>query len=272
MATVSYDHAVSYYDDTRGYPDGVTERIYDAIVNYTQANLETQFIEFAIGTGLIGIPFIEAGYKYIGVDISPLMMREIYKKLGGQVSPQLVEADLTASLPFPDASFDVINAVRVFHLLGDWQSAIHEARRILRVGGYLLIGQDVVGEQNTALDPIATAHAKWDDILHDLGILKGTIRPSFWRPDNTIEDYLKEDGAKTEIVDLLTFGSTPISIRVMVERHEKRMYSRDWELPDDIHAQGVQLLKTWLDTECEYPDQKVSKSFIFRAIVARWNK
>jgi len=270
MATVSYDDAVSYYDSTRGYPDGVSEQIRDAIIHYTQATSATQFIEFAIGTGLIGIPFIEAGYSYIGVDISPLMMREIYKKLGDDSSPQLVQTNLTATLPFSDNSFDVINAVRVFHLLDDWQSAIHEARRILRQGGYLLIGHDIVGEQNTVIDPISTAHAKWDDILHDLGIAKGTIRPGLWRPDNTIVDYLKDNDAQVEVVDLLTFDSIPVSVRMMVERHAKRMYSRDWELPDDIHAQGVQVLNTWLDNECEYADQKISKQFVFRAIVARW--
>lgn len=271
MTTVSYDNAVSYYDDTRGYPSGVAEQIHNAIIVYTRSTFETQFIEFAIGTGLIGVPFIESGYQYIGVDISPLMMHEIYKKLDDQSLPHLVQTDLTATLPFPDHSFDVINAVRVFHLLDDWQHAIHEARRILRHGGYLLIGHDVIGEQPSAIDPMSTAHAKWDDILHDLGILKGTIRPGLWRPDNTIIDYLKETDAHVEVVDLVTFGSSPISVRMMAERHEKRMYSRDWELPDAIHAQAVQLLNTWLDTACKQPDQKVSKQLIFRAIIARWH-
>jgi len=271
MTPISYDHAVSYYDSTRGYPSGVPAQIRDAIVDYTQATSETRFLEFAIGTGLIGISFLKSGYKYIGVDISPLMMREIHKKLESHISPQLVETDITQTLPFPDNSFDVINAVRIFHLLGDWQHAIHEARRVLRKDGYLLIAHDIADQSDTPVDPIHIAHDKWDDILHDLGILKGSIRPGFWRPDNTINDFLKENGAQVEVVDLARFESRAISVRIMVERHEKRMYSRDWELPDEIHAQAVKNLNHWLDNECETPDLKVSKPFIFRVIVARWD-
>jgi SAM-dependent methyltransferase len=269
MPPVSYDHAVSYYDNTRGYPSGVSDKIHDAIINYTQANMETQFLELAIGTGLIGVPFIESGYKYIGVDISPLMMQEIHKKLDNHGSLKLVQTDITNTLPFPDESFDIINAVRVFHLLDNWQNAIHEAQRVLRQDGYLLIGHDTFTSADSPIDPISIAHAKWDDILHDLGILKGTIRPGLWRPNDTIINFLKEDGAQVEVVDLLRFDSVAISIRMMANRHEERMYSRDWELPDDIHTQGVRRLNHWLDNDCEYPDEKVSKLCIFLAIVAR---
>ena len=270
MTPVSYNHTVTYYDSTRGYPSGVPEQIRDAIVDYTQGNVDTQFLECAIGTGLIGVPFIQSGYNYIGVDISPLMMYELRKKLDNDLSLKLIQTDITQTLPFPDDSFDVINAIRVFHLLDDWQQAIHEARRVLRKDGYLLIAHETASKSDVAFNPIATAHAKWDDILHDLGILKGTIRPGLWRPDNTITDYLKENGAHVELVDLATFESRPMSVRIMAEWHEKRLFSRDWELPDDIHAQGVKNLKDWLDNECENPDLKVSKPFIFRAIVARW--
>jgi hypothetical protein len=58
----------------------------------------------------------------------------------------------------------------------------------------------------------------------------------------------------------------------MAEWHEKRLFSRDWELPDDIHAQGVKILKHWLDNECENPDLEISKPFIFRAMLARWDR
>lgn len=62
MTTLSYDQAVPYYDLTRGYPDGISEQIRDAIIKLTGATKSSRLVELAIGTGLLGVPFIQAGY------------------------------------------------------------------------------------------------------------------------------------------------------------------------------------------------------------------
>jgi len=75
--TVSFDRAVQYYDNTRAYPPGVAEKIRDAIVAYTHANLNTRLLELGVGTGLVALPFVAAGYHYVGVDISTKMMAQM---------------------------------------------------------------------------------------------------------------------------------------------------------------------------------------------------
>lgn len=269
MSPVSYDQAVSYYDNTRGYPSGVAEQIRDAIIQYTQADSSTRFIELAIGTGLIGIPFLELGYNYVGVDISPLMMQEIHKKLENHTSPKLVQTDITDRLPFPDNSFDVINAVRVFHLLDDWKSALAEARRILHPNGYLIIGHESRRNESLEFDPPSIVHTKLDEILEAFGISsdKGVWRLSY----DTIITHLQDNNAKIDIVDFVTFDSDVFSVRSVVERHKQRTYSRYWELPDDIHAQAMNKLDFWLNNEYADPDEEVAIPFAFRPIVARWD-
>jgi len=45
MPGISFDRAAEYYDNTRGFPEGVAEQIRAAIVNYTGANFDTRFLE-----------------------------------------------------------------------------------------------------------------------------------------------------------------------------------------------------------------------------------
>ena len=273
MTTVSYDQAVPYYDLTRGYPEGIAEKVRDAIISYTQADYDTRFVELGIGTGLIGAPFIDAGYDYIGVDISTAMMAQINDKLTDtSPQPRLAQVNITKSLPFPDDSFDVINAIRIFHLLDDVPAAIREAKRILKPNGYFMMIRDVSNTQAQSHDPFHIAHAKWDDILESIGIVPGSIRPGLWLSAQDVIQLLHEEDATTEEVDLLHYQHNPLTIRTIADRHKQRMYSRDWELSDDIHTQAIHLLQSWLDTECPDPDKPYAKPMISRAIVARFGK
>src|SRR5689334_15191889 len=81
MASVSFDRAAEYYDSTRGYAEGVAERIRDAIVSYTGADKDTKFLELGVGTGRIALPFIRAGYDYTGIDLSQEMMAKLREKV-----------------------------------------------------------------------------------------------------------------------------------------------------------------------------------------------
>ncbi len=267
MKTVSFDQAVTYYDSTRGYPAGVPEQIRDAIVQHTQANATTRFLELGIGTGLIGLPFMQAGYPYVGVDISVPMMVQLQEKLASTNQPQLLQADITRRLPLPERWFDVVSIMRVMHVLDDWQGAIAAVKRVLKPGGTLLIAKDVRLEDS---NPALAVHGQWDEILAELGIMPKTIRPGLWLDDATIIEHLQGTGATTQVVDLLTYDSSPLSIRMMAERHKQRWYSRDWELSDAIHTEAVKRLDVWLDTEAVAPDKAVSTPTTFRAISARW--
>ena len=42
MAHIGFDRAASYYDDTRGFAEGVAERIHDAILAYTGSSPDTR--------------------------------------------------------------------------------------------------------------------------------------------------------------------------------------------------------------------------------------
>lgn len=277
MPSIAFDRAAEYYDSTRGFAEGVSERIRDAIVATTGASKETRFLELGVGTGRIALPFIQAGYDYTGVDLSRPMMEQLTRKLASEEQVnrfrfRLLEGDIT-HLPFADASFDVAVAVHVLHLVDGWQQAIREAHRVLRKpGGVLLLGQD---EPVKDASPSARSlvNARWDAILRELGASRAAMFPGM--PDDArsypvIEEFLHELGASTEVRTLVEHETLPLSPRAMARRHKERQYSREWLVPDDVFAEAVRRLDAWLDTECPNPDQPLISSARFVVLIARW--
>ena len=269
MPIISYDHAVTYYDATRKYPDGVPEQIRDAIVSYVDASQSTRFLEVAIGTGLIGVPFINTGYNYAGVDISAQMMQEIPAKLAQDSLPHLVQANAMQTLPFAPNTFDVVNAVRIFHLLDDWQSALDALHRVIKPSGYLIIAHEIVPDANL-YNPVKTTNRKWHQILDQLGRPKTQTYLSLWQKLPDIQMYLTGMGVSSQVVDLCEFNSSPFSVRTTVERHRKRAYRTDWTISDEMYADAIKQLNKWMLEDCDDPDELFTIPMSFRALVAKF--
>lgn len=277
MPSIAFDRAAEYYDSTRGFAEGVSERIRDAIVATTGANKETRFLELGVGTGRIALPFIRAEYNYTGVDLSRPMMDQLSRKLAADDQAKsyryrLLEGDIT-HLPFEDDSFEVAIAVHVLHLVDGWEQAIHEARRVLRKpGGALVLGQDTAGE-GAAPSARSLVNARWDAILCDLGASQESRLPGVAdraRAYPQIASFLRDLGASAEIVTLVEHETLPLSPREMAQRHMERQYSHDWLVPDDVFSEAVRRLDAWLDTECPNPDRSLTATARFLALVARW--
>src|SRR5438270_2060518 len=169
--SISFDRAADFYDETRGYPADVQERIGKALLDPPGATRESRILEMGVGTGRIALPIIRAGYRYTGVDISPRMLDRLRAALptiaGAEQRVTLVEGDITA-LPFADRSFDVVLTVHVYHLVSDRARAIAEGVRVLARPGVMLNGRDDTGDgRDHGAD--AACGATWRDALDSLG-------------------------------------------------------------------------------------------------------
>jgi SAM-dependent methyltransferase len=279
MSPISFDRAAEYYDTTRGYADGSAERIRDAIVAYTVAGRDTRFLELGVGTGRIALPFIRAGYDYIGVDISPAMMDRLTNKLAGDPDPtayrfQLHQADITA-LPFEAARFDVIIAVHVLHLVVEWQRAIQEARRVLRPGGWLLCGSDETLGNDTASADVSLPAAlrvrlKWWELRRELGLGRPDGRSNLRSRDTQLIEYLRGSGAVVDTAMLAKYELPAISARAMADRIKARVFSADWDTAEAAHTDLSRRLDDWLAQSINAPDAPVPIAGEFMAITARW--
>jgi 2-polyprenyl-6-hydroxyphenyl methylase / 3-demethylubiquinone-9 3-methyltransferase len=92
-----------------------------------------RLLDVACGGGLLA-PFLRGrGYTHIGVDLSALALRQAAAH--GVVGAR---ADVTC-LPFRDGVFDVVVAGEILEHVGDLDTVVAEACRVLRTGGTLVI-------------------------------------------------------------------------------------------------------------------------------------
>ena len=90
-------------------------------------------IDVACGTGLSTVALKPVAHQIVGTDISEEMIRL------APVDPQIRYVVAPAEdLPFPDAHFDLLTICAAFHWL-DAKVFLSEARRVLRVGGHMVI-------------------------------------------------------------------------------------------------------------------------------------
>lgn len=274
MESVRFDRAVGYYDATRGFAPGVAERIRDAIVAQTGASPATRFLELGVGTGRIALPFLAAGYSYVGVDLSRPMLNVLRAKLSPGGRPPVIEGDVTR-LPLADGQFDVAIGVHVLHLVSDWRATLAEARRVLRrPGGQLLLAGetgafDQLPPEAQALPPVQAQQA-WGTILAELGHPSRSGQPGIRPTDPAVQEELERLGATVEQRDLTSYERAPFSARQVLQSFKDRIYSSDWARPDEVHAAAVVRLERWLATECADPDTPHAVGGQFRVVVARW--
>ncbi len=100
-------------------------------------------MDIGSGPGLIPILMVASrpDLKVTGTDISPAMIdlaRKEARRRGIDDQVDFQEAD-AKSLPFNDASFDVVICHSVLHHFSDPVPALNEMHRVLRPSGYLLL-------------------------------------------------------------------------------------------------------------------------------------
>jgi ubiquinone/menaquinone biosynthesis C-methylase UbiE len=96
-------------------------------------------LDVGCGTGFLALRFAELGHDVAGVDLAPLMIEQAR----ANAARSGLELDLAvadgSSLPFPDASFDVVVARHVIWNLPDPDRGVAEWQRVLRPGGLLAL-------------------------------------------------------------------------------------------------------------------------------------
>lgn len=149
---------------------------------------------------------------------------------------RLVMADMT-NLPFYDASFDVVLAVHVFHLVDGWQKALGEALRVLRPGGYFLHCGD-----KTISGDADNPKAIWENIIHELG---GEVkRPGASSAHVDVAQWLQERDLQSQDLAAVTW-ETKYTPRQALESITKRLWSGTWVVPDDLFAASLERLEQW---------------------------
>jgi len=98
-------------------------------------------LEVGLGYGTLSEALARKGADYHGLDIAAGPVEMVRHRLAGIPGqrPEQVQQGSVLTLPFPDASFDLVASIGCLHHTGDLFRAVAETRRVLRPGGRLLM-------------------------------------------------------------------------------------------------------------------------------------
>jgi SAM-dependent methyltransferase len=242
--SVAFDRAAGYYDETRGLPPAVAERVADRIE--AAAGPAARLLEIGVGTGRIALPLHRRGRQLLGVDLSVPMLRRYRAKAAalGLRPPPLLRADATR-LPLRDASVDAVLEVHVLHLIPTWRAALAEVRRVLAPGGLVLVGR---GGHREAHGPRSETLRRFERLAQEAG--GGPPR-------------LGAVDVPARVAELVPLGGTAEALEPVVwddqdsyahalELVERRLFSYMWRLPDEVWRAASGRLRAEL--EAAHPD------------------
>jgi ubiquinone/menaquinone biosynthesis C-methylase UbiE len=234
--SLGFDHAVAYYDETRGLSPEVqraTARMLDAELAGSNVVLE-----IGAGTGQVAVPLAQEGMPVIGLDLSPGMLHQLSTRASqvGVHVPILV-GDAIA-LPFADDQFDGVVMRHVLHLVAGWRQALLEVVRVLRPNGRFAVSlTDYTGLYHTLQERFLRASG-------DLPIAIGL------RPDNSasLEEAMREVGGIAGD-PLIVRGRRTLTIDAFLRNMERRVYTWTWAADNRTCKRAVGEVRRWAHAE-----------------------
>jgi SAM-dependent methyltransferase len=187
-------------------------------------------LEVGAGTGYFSLNLMRAGIvgEATCTDISPGMVRTLTanaQRLGLTVRTERADAE---SLPFTDASFDLVLGHAVLHHLPDLERAFREFHRVLEPGGYVVFA----GEPSRFGDRLAAFPKRGATAVAPLwrrALRAGPPSP----PDQNGSNNGDDDHGLERVVDIHAFAPADLA------RHARSAGFTD------IKVRGEELLANW---------------------------
>jgi SAM-dependent methyltransferase len=157
----------------------------------------------------------------------------------------LAEGDIT-QLPFANNSCDAVVAVHIFHLVPNWQIALQEASRVLKLGAYLLHGNNGQTPRTdilwNALDEAYPAHMQ-----RDIGVRL-----------NERTEFLLQAGWQIVGEPLIHSFTVEHSPQQFVDNIRNRIWSRLWRLSDEELNVCVEAVQTAIKENFDDPNKRIA--------------
>ena len=125
-------------DDYARYRAGFPEALFERLARFGAGAAGQSLLDLGTGTGTLARGFAQRGCRVVGLDPARLLLAaaaRLDKAAGVTVGYIGGKAE---ALPFREAAFDVVSAGQCWHWF-DGARAVVEARRVLRLGGWLTI-------------------------------------------------------------------------------------------------------------------------------------
>ena len=146
-----FDGVADRYDQVLPFFSGFARQVAEAVPLPPGADV----LDLAAGRGALSAGFAGRAGRLVAVDAAPRMIELLARDLP-TVEARVMDA---ARLEFPDASFDLVLAGFVVHILTEPTASVAEVNRVLRPGGQFAF--TIPGRADGSPDP-------WDNPLDDL--------------------------------------------------------------------------------------------------------
>jgi ubiquinone/menaquinone biosynthesis C-methylase UbiE len=247
-ASVAFDRAADYYDQTRGFPPGEERAVASIIAQAGEFSKTSRILEIGVGTGRIALPLSAYVSSYVGIDLSRPMMNKLRQKQHDEPIA-LVEGDATR-LPFPSQVFDGAAAVHVFHLIPNWHEALVELKRVLRPGA-MLVHCWTKDSHNDTFRPL------WDAWNAAIGEKAVSEIGAPWRKN---PDFLEAEGWSPVRRSVSHEYPTQFSLQKFLDSLRGRIWSTCWRYDDDELARGIAAMEAVSPTLFPDPQANITRT------------
>jgi ubiquinone/menaquinone biosynthesis C-methylase UbiE len=235
--SIVFDRAIEYYDKTRALPEDRHNALINALITETRVQPNDTVLEIGIGTGRIALSVAEHVQRLYGIDLSQEMMGALRRKITSAHAPiDLAQAD-AVFLPFPNATFDLVYAVHVYHLVNQWRAGIAEAWRVVKPGGHFVVSF----HKREADSPNSRLRRQMHVFAKELGV--DTRRPGSQSEEETLEEMSKWD-PNPKVVEATVWEETEIPAKIL-EELDRQIYSETWAIPRDKMDLITPRLREW---------------------------
>ncbi len=127
--------------------------------------VDGRVLDLGCGDGRVAAELSRSGARVVGVDPSRVALDRARRE---HPSLELAEPLADGTLPFEDASFDVVVCLHVLQHVADTQRLLSEARRVLQPGGSMAIAVPWHGRTQSALKALVgfeRAHDPLEPVL-----------------------------------------------------------------------------------------------------------
>lgn len=249
--SVSFDRAVEYYDQTRGFPPGVETEVAKTFASAAGLTKTSRVLEIGVGTGRIALPLARHVGIYCGVDLSPKMLGKLLDKRNDEPL-HVVEGDATR-LPYRAGGFDAVVAVHVFHLIPDWRGVLAEIARVLKPEGLLLHG----GGQRADEDRLTELWRK---------TIRAERNGPF--PRGMTEQFIEDTGWSRVGEEIHRYPDAK-SPQQFLDSIRNRMWSSCWQMSDQEIDDGYQTMLAYIQEHFADPSEPIATEQVFRVRMFR---
>lgn len=235
---MSYQDIAKKYNRINQIPLDAASRLGAAAA--ALAGSGSRIVDLGGGAGRISVP-VAAHCDLTAVDLEPEMLkasRALAAERG--IAMRFSVADVL-QLPFADGAFDAVLITNVLHQVAQWRDALAEAARVLRPGGVLIIGRDILDEASCAGRLRSQSRAITVELAPEMRPTDAA-GPALFR-------QLAEMGGRPGAPVTACAWTETLSPRQILQRMGNRTHNETWSLNDEQLSGLMARIEPWAEAE-----------------------